>query len=65
LDQFKKRYILDLAEKSEYKEKGNNTPELMKIDLDKFLDNSSNTATNFKASIGELKYIYLIKTLKL
>lgn len=53
LDQSKKRYILDLAEKSEYFEKGNNTPETIKIDLNKFLDKNSNSATNSKTLTGK------------
>jgi len=54
LDQSKKRYLLDLADKSEYKEKGNNTPELIKIDLNKFLDDNKNVNTNPKPLNGKI-----------
>ena len=51
LDQEKKRYILDLSDKSEYIEKVS-TPELLKTELNKFLEKKNITNLKLSSSLN-------------
>lgn len=51
LDQEKKRYILDLSDKTEYLEKVS-TPELLKIELNKFLEKKNITNLKLSSSLN-------------